>query len=38
MIVASFLAGALLTLLIPVGTLVLVWLYWWYFARGRDEI
>ena len=35
---ASFLTGALLTLFIPVGTLVLVGLYWLYVAHGRDEI
>jgi hypothetical protein len=38
MILASFLTGALLTLFIPVGLLVFVGLYWFYVARGRDEI
>lgn len=37
MILAWFLTGALLTLVIPVGTLVLVGLYWLYVARRRDE-
>jgi hypothetical protein len=35
--VASFLTGSLLTLLIPVGVLVAVGLYFWLVARQRDE-
>ena len=34
---ASFLTGSLLTLLIPLGLLVAVGLYWWDVARSRDE-
>jgi hypothetical protein len=37
--VASFLAGSLLTLLLPVGMLVLVGLAWWgLFTRGSGEL
>ena len=36
--IASFLTGSLLTLLIPVGVLVAVGTYWWLVARGRDEL
>jgi hypothetical protein len=35
--VASFLTGSLLTLFIPVGLLIVMGLYWWLVARGRDE-
>ncbi len=35
--VASFLTGSLLTLLIPLGLLIAVGLYWWFVARSRDE-
>jgi hypothetical protein len=35
--VASFLTGSLLTLLIPVGLLIAVGLYWLLVARRRDE-
>jgi hypothetical protein len=35
--VASFLTGSLLTLLIPVGLLIAVGVYWWLIARRRDE-
>ncbi len=35
--VASFLTGSLLTLLIPVGLLVAVGVYFWLVARRRDE-
>lgn len=35
--VASFLTGSLLTLLIPVGLLIVTGLYWWLVARRRDE-
>jgi hypothetical protein len=35
--VASFLTGSLLTLLIPVGLLIVIGLYWWWVARRRDE-
>ena len=38
MISDSFLTGSLLTLFIPVGLLIFVGLYWFYVARGRDEI
>jgi hypothetical protein len=34
---ASFLTGSLLTILIPVGLLVVVGLYWWALVRRRDE-
>jgi hypothetical protein len=36
--IASFLAGSLLTLLIPVALLVLVGAYWTWMARRRDEL
>ena len=36
--VASFLTGSLLTLLIPAGLLIGVGLYWWLVARRRDEL
>jgi hypothetical protein len=35
--VASFLTGSFLTLLIPVGLLIAVGFYWWWVARRRDE-
>lgn len=35
--VASFLTGSLLTLLIPLALLVAVGVYWWWVARRRDE-
>jgi hypothetical protein len=35
--VASFLTGSFLTLLIPVGLLIVIGLYWWWVARRRDE-
>ena len=35
--VASFLTGSLLTLFLPVGTLIVVGVYWWMVARRRDE-
>ncbi len=35
--VASFLTGSLLTLLIPVGLLVAVGVYFWLVTRRRDE-
>ena len=35
--IASFLAGSLLTILIPVGLLIVVGLYWMLIARRRDE-
>ena len=38
MTLATFLTGSLLTLAIPVGLLIFVGLYWYYVARGRDEI
>lgn len=37
--VASFLTGSLLSLLIPVGTLLLVGIAWWgLFTRGNREL
>ena len=38
MTLATFLTGAVLTLAIPVATLVVVGLFWLYVAHGRDEI
>jgi hypothetical protein len=35
--VATFLTGSLLTLLIPAAVLIAVGLYWWLLARRRDE-
>lgn len=35
---AAFLTGALLTLLIPVGLLVAIAIYWVLVARKRDEL
>jgi nitrogen fixation-related uncharacterized protein len=35
---ATYLTGSLLTLLIPVALLVVVGLYWLWIARSRDEI
>jgi hypothetical protein len=35
--VASFLTGSFLTLLIPVALLIAVGVYWWWVAHGRDE-
>ncbi len=35
---ASFLTGSLLTLLIPVGLLIVTGLYWWLVARRRDDV
>ena len=37
MAVASFLAGSLLTLFIPVGLLIVIGVYWLVIARRRDE-
>jgi cytochrome c-type biogenesis protein CcmH/NrfF len=34
---ATFLTGSLLTLLIPVGLLIVVAVYWVWIARRRDE-
>jgi hypothetical protein len=34
---ATFLTGSLLTLLIPLGLLILVSAYWWWIVRRRDE-
>jgi hypothetical protein len=34
---ASFLAGSLLTLLVPVGLLIVIGIYWLWIARRRDE-
>lgn len=34
-IAAHFLAGAIMTLLIPVGLLVAVGIYWWFLMRRR---
>ena len=38
MTLATFITGSVLSLVIPVGTLIVVGLYWFYVARGRDEI
>jgi hypothetical protein len=35
--VASFLTGSILTLVIPVALLIAVGLYFWFVARRRDE-
>lgn len=35
--IASFLTGSLLTLLIPVGLLIVVSVYWYWIVRSRDE-
>ena len=35
--IASFLTGSLLTLLIPVGLLIVTGLYWWLVVRRRDD-
>jgi hypothetical protein len=35
--IASFLTGSLLTLLIPLGLLILISVYWWWIVRHRDE-
>jgi nitrogen fixation-related uncharacterized protein len=35
--VATFLTGSLLTLLIPVALLIVVGGYWLWIARSRDE-
>ena len=35
--VASVLAGSLLTLFIPVGLLIVIGVYWFWIARSRDE-
>jgi hypothetical protein len=35
---ASFLAASLLTLLLPVGLLVAVGVWWTFAARRRDEV
>ena len=34
---ATFLTGSILTLLIPVGLLIVIGLYWVALARKRDE-
>lgn len=34
-VAAHFLAGAILSLLLPVGLLVAVGIYWWYLLRRR---
>ncbi len=34
---ATFLTGSILTLLIPVGLLIVIGLYWVVLARKRDE-
>lgn len=34
-IAAHFLAGAILTLLVPVGLLVAIGIYWWFLLRRR---
>ena len=34
---ASFLTGSLLTLLIPVALLIVIGVYWLWIARSRDE-
>jgi hypothetical protein len=34
---ATFQTGSLLTLLLPVGALIVIGLYWWTVARRRDE-
>ena len=38
MTVASFLTGSLLTLLIPVGLLIVVGAYWAWIARHREKL
>ena len=35
---ATFLTGSILSLLIPVGLLLLIGLYWIVLARGRGEL
>jgi cytochrome c-type biogenesis protein CcmH/NrfF len=35
--VATFLTGSILTLLLPVGLLIVVGVYWWMVTRRRDE-
>ena len=35
--VATFLTSSLLTLLIPLGLLIGIGLYWWYAAGQQDE-
>jgi cytochrome c-type biogenesis protein CcmH/NrfF len=35
-IASHFFAGSLLTLLMPVGALILVGLYWWLLLRRRS--
>jgi len=37
MIVEMFLTGALLTIFIPVGLLIVVGAYWYVIAHRRDE-
>jgi len=34
---ASFLTGSILTLVIPVGLLTAVGLYWWFAVRRRGD-
>jgi nitrogen fixation-related uncharacterized protein len=34
---ATFLTGSLLTLLIPVALLIAIGAYWFWIARSRDE-
>lgn len=38
MIASSFLTGSLLTLLIPVGVLIAVGIYWFAVVRGADDL
>ena len=38
MTVASFLTGSLLTILIPVGLLIVIGGYWTWIARHRKEL
>jgi hypothetical protein len=38
MTAASFLTGSLLTLLIPVGLLIVIGGYWTWIVRRRDEL
>jgi hypothetical protein len=38
MLVASFLAGSLLTILLPVGLLAVIAIWWAVVIRGRGEL